>query len=310
MKVLKFLTMVVAATAILTSTAFAEQSRTGSKESPLRVMLIPADGGTEKGTKADFQPLFNAITKSTGIHFDVRTGQSYAAVIEGMCNKQAEIAWFGAVSYIEAREKGCAELLAVDVKKGNSVYYSGIFKKKGSPIKSLKDLKGKDVAFGSTHSTSSFVYPMAMIIAAGVDPVKDLKAVRITGSHSNSLKALQAGHVDAAAASFNSLGKAVTNGSIKAGELEVLAKSEPIPNPPLAFHPSLDAVIKKKVRDAIASVHKAKGIKPEMIRGYGGKKVDSYDVTITDKTIDAAMTKMSKVNKEVKQAIIKKAGTM
>lgn len=308
MKFLKKLTMVATASLMLTSTAVAEQIPTGSKEQPYRVMLIPADGGTEKGTIADFQPLFNAITKSTGIHFDVKTGQSYAAVIEGMCNKQAEIAWFGAVSYIEARNKGCAELLAVDVKKGSSVYYSGIFKKANSPIKSLADLKGKSIAVGSTHSTSSFVYPIAMVIAAGIDPAKDLSAIRITGSHSNSLKALQAGNVDVAAASFNSLGKAVTNGSIKSGELEVLAKSEPIPNPPLAFHPALDAAIKKKIREALANVHKAEGIKPEMIRGYGGKQVDSYDVTITDKVIDEAMTKMSKVNDEVKQAIIKKAG--
>ncbi|HBQ50247.1 MAG TPA: phosphate/phosphite/phosphonate ABC transporter substrate-binding protein, partial [Hyphomonas atlantica] len=28
--------------------------------------MIPADGGTEDGTKADFQPLFDAITQSSG----------------------------------------------------------------------------------------------------------------------------------------------------------------------------------------------------------------------------------------------------
>ena len=54
----------------------------GSPQKPIRVMLIPADGGTEDGTKADFQPLFDAITRSSDLHFTVSTGQSYAAVIE------------------------------------------------------------------------------------------------------------------------------------------------------------------------------------------------------------------------------------
>jgi hypothetical protein len=36
--------------------------RDGSKEKPLMVMLIPADGGTEEGTIKDFQPVFNANT--------------------------------------------------------------------------------------------------------------------------------------------------------------------------------------------------------------------------------------------------------
>ena len=33
----------------------------------LRVVLIPADGGTEDGTKADYQPVFNAIARMTGL---------------------------------------------------------------------------------------------------------------------------------------------------------------------------------------------------------------------------------------------------
>src|SRR5882724_2047454 len=64
--------------------ATAKWARDGSAEKPLMVMLIPADGGTEDGTKSDFLPLFNAVTKTQGLHFDVRVGQSYSAVVEGM----------------------------------------------------------------------------------------------------------------------------------------------------------------------------------------------------------------------------------
>ena len=101
----------------------------GTREHPLRVLLIPADGGTESGTKADYAPVFNAISRTTGLQFDLKVGQSYGAVVEGMCNQLADIAFFGPVSYVQAHKRGCAQLLAVGVEKGESVYYAGMFAK-------------------------------------------------------------------------------------------------------------------------------------------------------------------------------------
>ena len=41
--------------------------------------LIPADGGTEEGTIADFEPIFAAITREYGLHFDMKVAQSTGA---------------------------------------------------------------------------------------------------------------------------------------------------------------------------------------------------------------------------------------
>src|ERR1700744_3513487 len=87
--------------------------RDGSVERPLEVMLIPADGGTEDGTKKDFLPLFEAVTRTQGLHFDVHVGQSYGAVVEAMANGQVDVGFFGAVSYLQAKKRAGAELLAV-----------------------------------------------------------------------------------------------------------------------------------------------------------------------------------------------------
>ncbi|PKO73323.1 MAG: phosphate/phosphite/phosphonate ABC transporter substrate-binding protein, partial [Betaproteobacteria bacterium HGW-Betaproteobacteria-17] len=133
-----FLATAIAA-ALAITLPVAAHARDGSVKQPLRVMLVPADGGTEDGTKADFQPIFNAITRTTGLNFDIKVGQSYGAVVEAMCAKQADIAWFGPASYIPARDRGCAKLLAVAVEKGQSVYYSGLFTARDSSLKNLKD---------------------------------------------------------------------------------------------------------------------------------------------------------------------------
>ena len=302
---LKNLIAVGIATVMLCGTALAANLPNGTKGNPLRVLMVPADTGTNDITK-DYGPVFEGITKNYGIYFDIKAGNSYSAVVEGMCNNQADIAWFGASTYGEANQKCGVDLLAVDVKKGESSYYSGIFVRKGSGIKTIKDLNGKSMAFGSTGSTSSFNFPVAMLIAAGVDPVKDLNKVFITGSHSASLAALAAGKVDAAAASYNSFGKAVKKGAIDPENFEPLAKSQPIPNPPLAMNKGLLADLKAKLRDAFNNIHSK--IDASKIRGYGGKKVDRYDANFDEKKIFAALDKLGAVTKQVKAEMIAKAG--
>ena len=302
---LKSLFAIGVAAAMFTGAAFAGNLPDGSKEHPLRVLMVPADTGTNDITK-DYAPVFEGITKNYGIHFDIKAGSSYAAVVEGMCNDQADIAWFGAVTYGEAYKKCGVDLLAVDVEKGDSSYYSGIFVRKGSGIKMMKDLRGKSMAFGSTSSTSSFNFPVAMLIADGVDPVKDLNKVIIAGSHSASLAALAEGKVDAAAASYNSFGKAVKGGAIDPEKFEALAKSQPIPNPPLAMNKGLPPAMKAKLKEAFNNIHTK--IDPAQIRGYGGKKVDRYDANFDEKKIFAALDKLAAVTKEVKAEMIDKAG--
>ena len=299
-----YLIMALASLAITTNLLAAELPK-GTANDPLRVMMVPADtGGAD--VAEDYKPVFDAIAKHYGIHFKVMSGESYAAVVQGLCANHADIAWYGPVTFGQAHELCGAELLALDVKKGKSVYYSGIFTKKGNGIETLKDLKNKIISVGPTSSTSSFNFPMAMIIDAGVDPVNDISKVVVTGSHTNSIAALKEGRTDAAAASFNSWEKAVNKGIIDANKFRVLAKSEPIPNPPLAMNPNLPTELKTKLKQSFNNIHKH--VNPELIRGYGGKKVDRYDANYSQQKMLAVLKKLSKVNDQLKSELIEKAG--
>ena len=224
----------------------------GSAERPLRVMLVPTDGGTEDGTKADFAPIFNAVSRTSGLKFEIRVGQSYASVVEGMVNGLVDIAFVGPTLYLQAAAKGAAEPLAVAVLKGESVYYAGFFAKPGFEMPDLSTMKGKSMAFGDVNSSSSFTIQVGMLLKAGVDPARDLSRIFLTGGHANSLNALSKGHVDVAAASFNSYQKAVDNGAVNSDEVIPVARSVPIPYPPFimtskpAFAVALTAFMKTR----------------------------------------------------------------
>jgi len=280
----------------------------GSVGRPLRVMLVPADGGTEDGTRADFEPLFNAITDHYGLHFEIRVGQSYNTVIEAMDNDLVDVAFFGAVSYQIARDRGAAELLAVEQRGGKSVYYSAIFHRADSGFTTLTDLKGKKVAFGDMHSTSSFSYPLAMLLTAGLDPARDLSSIYLAGSHANSLQALANGEVDAACASLDSYEKAVTAGKLDPKNVTSLRKSVPIPSPPLAMHVDLAPEIKTTLKNALRDIHEKPGVSADSIRGYGGKRVDLYNVDYPEEEFNAAMAPLAGITRELREAILRKAG--
>lgn len=279
----------------------------GSAEEPLRVMLVPADTGADT-TKDDFLPIFNAITRNYGLHFELRVGSSYAAVVEGMVGGVVDIAFVGAVTLHQAQQRDAAELLAVAVKEGSSSYFSGIFVRQDSGIAGLEDLKGRAMSFGDMNSTSSFSYPVATLLASGIDPVKDLGNIYITGSHSNSIAALVEGRVDACACSFNAYEKAVRNGVIDPRVIVPLQKLDPIPNPPLAMHPALRPDVKKLLKRAFSEIHKAPGVDPEMIRGYGGKRYDRFDTAFPQEVFDRAMARLAAVTDELKAEMLEKAG--
>jgi phosphonate transport system substrate-binding protein len=297
--------LIFAFTTVYASMGLANEK--GTSDNPLNVMLVPTDGGTADGTIADFLPIFNAINRSTGLEFKIWVGQSYSSVVEGLDNKLVDIAFVGPTLYLQAAERGAAEPLSVAVQDGESVYYAGIFSKSGVTLSKLEDLKGRSMAFGDVNSSSSFTIQVGMMIEVGLDPARDLSKIYLTGGHANSLNALSEGHVDFAAASFNSYIKAVNAGAIDPAKVVPVMKSAPIPYPPFIMHPSLSEIVKARLRNGFDTVHEDPNVSPEMIRGFGGILVDKYTSDISHSTFETVQKLKSFVTKQVKSEMLKAA---
>lgn len=284
-----------------------EQAAKDASTQALQVILIPADGGTEDGTKADFKPVFDALSQTSKLKFELRVGQSYNAVVEALCSGSADIAFVGPAAYIQAHQRGCADLLAVGVENGKSEYYAGLFGRSSLSLRSLADVKGKNVAFGDINSASSFIIPVAMLIQAKIDPVQDLAGIKLVGSHANAIAALNQGQVDVAALSLVSFDKAVSQGAVDPTKVHLIARSMALPNPPIVMRSSLAPALKAKLKAAFDGLATAPGVTPDMLVGYGGKRVDRYDTAFSTDHFKPMSDMMEQVTPELKTAVMDKA---
>lgn len=226
--------------------------------------LIPAENNEEMVAK--FEPMRAYLEKKLGQKVKMFTATDYAGVIEGMKKKRVDIAWFGPLSYYLAEREAGAEAFAVGVNESGTSTYRSIFVVPGdSPVKSLKDLKGKSVAFVDPASTSGGLMPTYLVKKeTGMMPEQFFGKFTYTGSHDAAELAVKNKTVDAAADNDITYPKMLAKGLITKESNRVLLESPDLPGSPLVYRGDLSADMKKKIQDAIVSAHKE--IK---VTGYG-----------------------------------------
>lgn len=226
--------------------------------------LIPAENNEEMIAK--FEPMRALLEKKLGQKVKVFTATDYTGVIEGMKKKRVDIAWFGPLSYYLAEQEAGAEAFAVGVREDGKSTYRSIFVVPGdSPVKSIKDLKGKSVAFVDPASTSGGLMPTFLVKKeTGMMPEQFFGKFTYAGSHDAAELAVKNKTVDAAADNDITYPKMLAKGLITKESNRVLMESPDLPGSPLTYRGDLPADMKMKIRDAILTAHNE--IK---VTGYG-----------------------------------------
>jgi phosphonate transport system substrate-binding protein len=284
---MKILVGLVLALSLLASQVWADETPAPiEKPASLTVGFIP--GGDIEGTKRGALLIAEAIQQELKIPVNVYLSRNYSSLIQAMKEKKVDFAFFNAMTFVFAEKMAGAKVLLKKV-WNEPYYYSMILVKKSSTIRSLKQLKGKKLAFVDEKSTSGYLYPLVHFKKIKLE-TKDFKAVEFSGSHSESVELLDHGAVDAIAVFSN--GKYIRQSAyvkyskVKNPEDNVRAlwTSSPIPNDPFCVrqdfydqYPKLthelmfaliDIVDKLKDKKEIQDFVGAKGFVPATTRQY------------------------------------------
>jgi phosphonate transport system substrate-binding protein len=263
---------------VLFSLAACNQNNTDKQEKTIKMGVIPTDDNADVSEM--YKPVAEYLKKETGINVELFLANDYTAVIEAMKNDKIDIARLGAFSYILAADQAKIEPLVAEVSKktGDKFYTSLLITQKKSPIKSIKDLKGKTVAFVDPASSSGNLVPRKWLLDNGINPDKDLKEVIYSGGHDASVLAVENKKVDAAFAAVNIYEdmkqKKMVENTVSLGE------SEKIPTQPIVARSELDKELVKKIRAAFIEMEKNA---PEILDSF--KEAQGF-VEIEDKEYD------------------------
>jgi phosphonate transport system substrate-binding protein len=176
--------------------------------------------------------------------------------------------------YVRMRDAGAPiEPLAAPVPEGEdaAVYRADLLVAPGSTVTSPGQLSGARVAFNGDDSLSGWVMPRHALRGLGIDP--DSYEWVATGSHRNSLRALQRGEVEAAPIDSTLLALELRADRTLAA-LRRIARLGRMPSPPVALVGG-DAMLASSLRAALAGLHEAEGGRAALALGA----VQRYDAT-------------------------------
>jgi phosphonate transport system substrate-binding protein len=222
----------------------------------LHLVLTPSQKPTD--LLATGEEFGRVLGRLVGVPVRVTVASDYAAVIEALRNRTADLAFVHPGGYVLAHREAGATIVARNLWHGKSSFTSRIYVRKDSNITTVEALRGKTIAFVDPASSSGYIYPMVFLMQRGLvknrDPRSFFKDVVFSGAHDASMRALLNGHVDAIA-SFDLAREQYLPDTAERERIVAIAETEPIPEAGIAARPGLDAALLARVRAALLELH-------------------------------------------------------
>jgi len=148
-----------------------------------------------------FTPLVRYLEKSIGLPIELKVASNYKQHIDYIGKNKVDLAYIGPSPYIKmVKLHGQKPLLARLEVNGKPYFHGKIFVRNESSIKSLHDLPGKDMAFGSPDSTMGSIVPRWTLQNEDIY-LSQLNAFQYLNNHINVAYSVLMGDFDAGATS-------------------------------------------------------------------------------------------------------------
>jgi phosphonate transport system substrate-binding protein len=142
------------------------------------------------------------LTKELGVEVTFVPVTDYPATVDGLAAKRLDVVWYGGYTSVQAARASKGNLERLVCREEDRHFKSVFVAAPESGITSLEALKGKTFSFGSESSTSGHLMPRKFLLDAGLDPAKDFAKTSFSGAHDATVKAVEAGTVQAGALNY------------------------------------------------------------------------------------------------------------
>ncbi len=216
------------------------------------------------------------LSNEVGIPVKVFVPTDYAASVQAMVSRQADILYTDSIPFLLARRDAGAQLLLAeqraDAHANLRTDYDSIFVvRKDSPLETMDDLVARAaelrMAFTSPTSTSGYVMAYRRLVHEDVleprqDPRMAFKSVAFGGSYTLALRQVVEGRADVCAVSFYTLEGERADVYLPAEErqqLRVLARTPGVPTHVISIRGELSDELKDRVKAALLKLSREQG---------------------------------------------------
>ncbi len=229
-----------------------------------RVTTIPEEAATEQVRK--FTPLAAYLEKALGMKVEFTPVNDYPAAVEALVNKKVDLVWFGGFTHVQANIRSGGKIVPLAQREEDTRFQSVFIAKTDSGIKTLADMKGKQISFGSQSSTSGHLMPRSFLLAANINPEKDFRRIAYSGAHDATIASVVSGKVDAAALDITVWRKFVTENKVDTKAVDVFYTTPGYYNYNWSVHADMPAAQQARVKAALLALDPAKPDQAEILR--------------------------------------------
>ncbi|MDN5583199.1 MAG: phosphate/phosphite/phosphonate ABC transporter substrate-binding protein [Corynebacterium sp.] len=201
-----------------------------------------------------YQVIADDLGETLDCEVDMQIVEDYSAEVLAMRNGSLTLGQFGPLGYVFADRIADAEPVVSfgDADGELSTYTAGIWVAEDSPVKTVEDLRGRQLALGGVGSTSGDALPRMAVSDAGL--TEDDLTMDYAGGHPEALLALKNGAVDAAQINSQTVGSASAEGTFDPDDFRQIWSSDPIPNDPITIAGDANPELKENLREALTSL--------------------------------------------------------
>lgn len=234
---------IAALTAFTSCDKPSSEANTAESTAVLRFSAIPDEDTTAQAER--FQPLANYLSKALEVKVEFVASPNYGASVQKFRGGDIQLAWFGGVTGVQARQavEGATAIVAGEADLSFKSYFiahnsTGLQKSVEFP-KQIGELK---FTYGSQNSTSGCIMPTHFLMQASQQSPQDFfkQEFGFSGSHDKTLELVANGTFQAGALNFKTYEKAVAAGKVDPASCVVIWETPTYADYNMTAHPILD----------------------------------------------------------------------
>ncbi len=229
-------------------------------------------------TLEHYQELLSYMEQKLGQQVTLILRPTYAEINDLVKSQRADVAFVCSLAYAKGNQDFGMELLVAPQMYGETVYYSYLIVPQESSAVSLRDLKGAGFAFTDPMSNSGHLVPTYQLSLLGETPASFFGEHSFTYSHDNSITAVADKLLDGAAVDSLVYDQLIMSNPELASKIKIITRWGPYGIPPVVINPTLDAQLKKQLRDFFLNLHNS----DEGARILNNLDIDKFVVVSND----------------------------